>query len=129
VGNSLRIRPGIFGRSVGRHDAGYCLGDGFPVSGKVIGRASRVEAVAKVFVELCEQRVHHRQTYAVDGTLSPGVGSERCQGPHPIWCRSPAPASNSPSGTSSTIEYSVCPAKRFLPRLGSHPDGFTVVPS
>ena len=36
----------------------------------------------------------------------------------PMRRLSPAPASNSPSGTSSTIEYTVWPAKRFFARLG-----------
>jgi hypothetical protein len=47
----------------------------------------------------------------------------------PIRRLSPASASNSPSGASNTIEYTLCPAKRFLARLGSQPARFTTVPS
>jgi hypothetical protein len=75
--NFLRIRLGIVGSSVGGHDASDCLCDGFSISRKVIGRAPRVEPVAKVFVVLCEQGRDHGKTYAVDRTPSPGVGGER----------------------------------------------------
>src|SRR5580704_2476554 len=71
----LPVFPRIFGGSVRGDDAGNGLGDGRSVSWEIIGRASRIQTIAEIFVELGKQRMDHRKAHAVDGTPPTCVGS------------------------------------------------------
>src|SRR5580693_4833226 len=69
---SVRLR--IVGRSVSGDDTSNSLGDGRTVGGEIVGRTTRIEAIAQVFVVLGEERMDHRKTDAIDRTPATGVG-------------------------------------------------------
>jgi hypothetical protein len=88
---------------------------------EVIGRAAGIESVAEVLIVLREQRVDHRQAYAVDCERQPPASVASVDyGPHP----DPTLVAKSIreqvrlSGSSSTMEYTVWPANRFFALAG-----------
>ena len=72
--------------------------------------------------ELREQRMDHRQASPIDRAPAARVSRERCHGPHADPLCASGAARRSLSGTSSTIEYTVCPANKFFARPASHPE-------